>query len=92
MVHPDAHRRMVFPGANFGEDRPGRMEEMTVPLDVRNDIRSMDARGVPRAEIARELGFSSVNYFIRFFRKHTGTTPAAMRRECFSGSTVPAQR
>ena len=45
---------MVFPGANFGEDRPGRMEEMTVPLDVRNDIRSMDARGVPRAEIARE--------------------------------------
>ena len=49
---------MVFPGANFGEDRPGRMEEMTVPLDVRNDIRSMDARGVPRAEIARELHLS----------------------------------
>lgn len=49
---------MVFPGANFGEDRPGRMEEMTVPLDVRNDIRSMDSRGVPRAEIARELHLS----------------------------------
>lgn len=31
---------------------------MTVPLDVRNDIRSMDARGVPRAEIARELHLS----------------------------------
>ena len=31
---------------------------MTVPLDVRNDIRSMDSRGVPRAEIARELHLS----------------------------------
>ena len=34
------------------------MEEMTVPLDVRNDIRSMDAEGVPRAEIARRLRLS----------------------------------
>ena len=34
------------------------MEEMTVPLDVRNDIRSMDAGGVPRAEIARRLRLS----------------------------------
>lgn len=31
---------------------------MTVPLDVRNDIRSMDADGVPRAEIARRLHVS----------------------------------
>ena len=32
---------------------------MTAPLDVRNDIRSMDARGgVPRAEIARRLRLS----------------------------------
>ena len=31
---------------------------MTVPLDVRNDIRSMDAGGVPRAEIARRLRLS----------------------------------
>ncbi|WP_346676210.1 hypothetical protein [Enorma phocaeensis] len=31
---------------------------MTVPLDVRNDIRSMDAEGVPRAEIARRLRLS----------------------------------
>ena len=38
-------------------------------------------------EIARELGFSSVNYFIRFFRKHTGTTPAALRREKFSAAS-----
>ena len=31
---------------------------MTVPLDVMNDIRSMDAGGVPRAKIARRLGVS----------------------------------
>lgn len=29
-----------------------------MPLDMRNDIRSMDADGVPRAEIARVLGVS----------------------------------
>lgn len=31
---------------------------MTVPLDMRNDIRSMDADGVPHAEIARRLHVS----------------------------------
>ena len=31
---------------------------MTVPLDTRQDMREMDARGVPRAEISRELGAS----------------------------------
>lgn len=31
---------------------------MTVPLRTQHDIREMDARGVPRAEIARELGVS----------------------------------
>lgn len=31
---------------------------MTVPPDIRNDIRSMDAQGTPRAEIARRLGVS----------------------------------
>lgn len=31
---------------------------MTVPLDDVNDIRAMDAAGVPRAEIARRLGLS----------------------------------
>lgn len=34
------------------------MEEMAVPLDTRNDIRSTGADGVPRAEIARRLGVS----------------------------------
>ena len=43
---------------NFGEGRPGRMEEMTVPLDMRNDIREMDAAGVSRSEIARRLRLS----------------------------------
>ena len=31
---------------------------MTVSQDTRNDIRMMDADGVPRAEIARRLGLS----------------------------------
>ena len=31
---------------------------MTVPLDEINDIREMDAVGVPRAEIARRLSLS----------------------------------
>lgn len=31
---------------------------MTVPLDTRQDIRVMDALGVPRAQIARSLGVS----------------------------------
>lgn len=31
---------------------------MTVPLQTQHDIREMDARGVPRARIARELGVS----------------------------------
>ena len=51
-------RRIVFPGEGFGQTRPERMEEMTVPLDDVNDIRAMDAAGVPRAEIARRLGLS----------------------------------
>lgn len=36
---------MVFQGAYFGEGRPGRMEEMAVPLDMRNGVRELDARG-----------------------------------------------
>ena len=34
------------------------MEEMTVPLDTVNDIRSMDAAGHSRSEIARMLHVS----------------------------------
>lgn len=34
----------------------------------------------PMAEIADTLGFSSLNYFRRVFKKETGTTPGAYRR------------
>ena len=47
-----------FPGRELWRDRPEGMKEMTVPLDIGNDIRSMDAEGVPRAEIARRLRIS----------------------------------
>lgn len=32
-------------------------------------------------EIAGRLGFNSTNYFIRFFKRHTGATPMALRRQ-----------
>lgn len=51
---------------------------------IRLAIRMLESQRPDSEEIARELGFSSVNYFIRFFKKHTGITPAAMRREKFS--------
>ena len=54
---------------------------------IRLAIRMIESRRPDSEEIARELGFSSVNYFIRFFRKHTGTTPAALRREKFSAAS-----
>lgn len=47
-----------FPGRLLWRARPGRMEEMTVPLDTVNDIRSMDAAGRSRSEIARVLRVS----------------------------------
>lgn len=47
-----------FPGRLLWRARPGRMEEMTVPLDTVNDIRSMDAAGRSRSEIARVLHVS----------------------------------
>ncbi len=48
-------RRIVFPGGCFGRTRPGRMEEMTVPLDDVNDIRAVDAAGIP-AVLEADLG------------------------------------
>lgn len=47
-----------FPGRLLWRARPGRMEEMTVPLDTVNDMRSMDAPGRSRSEIARVLHVS----------------------------------
>lgn len=46
---------MVFPGGDFAEPaREGR--GMTVPLDMMNDMRSMDAGGVSRAGVIRRGG------------------------------------
>lgn len=35
--------------------------------------------------VSRRLGFSSVNYFIKFFTKHTGLTPGEFRRRTRAG-------
>lgn len=35
--------------------------------------------GLTVGEVANDLGFSSVNYFSRFFRKHRGITPSSVR-------------
>ena len=44
---------------------------------AKNLLRSSD---MPIAEIAESLGFNSTWYFSHFFRKQTGTSPAAYRR------------
>lgn len=71
-------RRIVFPGGCFGRTRPGRMEEMTVPLDEINDIREIDAAGVPRAEIARKLRLS--RNAVAKYADMAGMSPAARAR------------
>ena len=49
----------IFPGRiDFGEPRPEEERKMAVPPGTQQDIREMDARGVPRARISRELGVS----------------------------------
>lgn len=42
--------------------------------------RMLALSGQPVKEIAFELGFEDVSYFIRFFKKHTGQTPAAFQK------------
>lgn len=49
--------------------------------------RLLAAGGLSCDEVALQLGFSSASYFIRFFRKHTGTTPARFRK-----SPIPVTR
>lgn len=39
------------------------------------------AAGLPVGEVAKLLGFSSGNYFVRFFRLHQGITPATFAKE-----------
>lgn len=50
---------------------------------IRLATKMIEVGNLGSGEIAKELGFSSVNYFIRFFRKHTGMVPSAMRRKLF---------
>lgn len=35
-------------------------------------------------EIAWQLGYEDISYFIRFFKKHTGLTPAAFRQKSYT--------
>lgn len=42
--------------------------------------RQLLATTIQVKEIADQLGYEDVNYFIRFFRKHTGFTPEAFRK------------
>lgn len=44
-------------------------------------VKMVEAGNLGTSEIAQELGFSSSNYFIRFFKKHTKMAPSAMSRK-----------
>jgi len=49
---------------------------------VMNEARKLLAyTDIPVSEIALSLHFSTVSYFIRSFRQHTGKTPFNYRRE-----------
>jgi AraC-like DNA-binding protein len=48
---------------------------------VENAKRLICSSGLSCDELALQLGFSSSNYFIRFFKKHTGTTPMQYRKQ-----------
>jgi len=41
----------------------------------------LDSSSLSCGDIARQLGFSSTNYFVRFMKKHTGLTPMQMRKQ-----------
>lgn len=45
---------------------------------------------LPVAEVARLLGFASAAYFARFFRRHTGQSPSAVRAAGPRAEVVPA--
>ncbi|WBO83826.1 helix-turn-helix domain-containing protein [Hymenobacter yonginensis] len=48
-------------------------------LLVRTATAYLVGTAVPVAEVARLLGFASAAYFARFFRRHTGQSPSAVR-------------
>jgi AraC-like DNA-binding protein len=49
--------------------------------------RLLETTTFPINNIAREIGFEDVNYYTRLFRKKTGTTPRAFRKEAMA--TIP---
>lgn len=64
------------------------MEEMTVPLDTVNDIRSMEAAGRSRSEIARTLHVSRntvAKYADMEDMSPTAPLPAERRRPALEG-------
>lgn len=48
---------------------------------VESAKRLICSSGLSCDELALQLGFSSSNYFIRFFKKHTGITPMQYRKQ-----------
>lgn len=42
--------------------------------------RRLISGGAPIEALAEALGFSEATNFVKFFRRHTGETPAAFRR------------
>lgn len=47
--------------------------------------------GMPGSEIAEHIGFASQNYFIRFFKRQTGTTPEAFRNSLWKSVSAPSR-
>ncbi|MDB5235854.1 MAG: hypothetical protein JWR44_2847 [Hymenobacter sp.] len=43
--------------------------------------RLLNHSGLGVAQVAYELGFEDASYFVRYFRKYTGTTPEAFRQQ-----------
>lgn len=50
-------------------------------LRIRRSMHLLASTEIPIAQIARETGFNSPAYFSRFFRKATGISPSAFRRQ-----------
>ena len=48
-------------------------------------------QGASVARVAEDLGFADVSYFVRFFRRHVGVTPARFRRHRISPISVRAR-
>ena len=51
--------------------------------------RRLQHTDVPVARIADDLGFCDASYFVRFFRRHVGVTPARFRRDRENPTALP---